>query len=497
MTSHQFSEQDRSSLLQRDMDLGEVSRQWSLLSQGATRVVLDRPCTLGDGIDVLREQDHERYLTAHHRAAAQGRWSKFTPASGAASRMFALQTEKEKQEFCQAIDRLPFATRFKDHLASRGIDPQQHLQSGQLDVIVDCLTAQQGLGYGSLAKGLVEFHDYPGEGQARTAFEEHLIEGSECFAGSDGRATLHFTVSPEHQSRFEEDLDRIRQKHNLNSEVSFSVQHPSTNTVALGQDDELIRDASGQILLRPGGHGALIENLNDFDGDLVMIKNIDNVRHGRDREISRQWLRLLAGYTVVLQDEIFQHLQALERDPAAVAAAHEFATATFCDPIVSATADTEQMRVALTELLQRPLRVCGMVKNTGEPGGGPFWVRGSDGQVTLQIVESSEVDKSDPSQKAIFEQSTHFNPVFIAVSLRDRDGASYDLKQFIDHDRPIITHKPIAGQQATVIEKPGLWNGSMALWNTIFVEVPAGVFTPVKTVLDLLRDEHQPSDAPS
>lgn len=496
MNRNQLTNQDRESLQKRGMSCDEVLRQWSILRDATPRVVLDRPCTIGDGIDRLASNEHDSLMEAHRQAAAIGRWSKFTPASGAASRMFALHSAADKQRLCESIARMPFAERLQEQLSSQGHALGKLVQSQQFDSIVDCMLSDEGLSYDTLPKGLIEFHQYDAEGESRTAFEEHVLEGSECFAGPDGKATLHFTVSPEHQSRFEQTLDRIKRKHNLpNCEVSFSVQHPSTDTIAVDDSGALIRDQDGAILLRPGGHGALIENLSDYGGDLVFVKNIDNVRHGRDRDESLQWMRMLGGYTALVQTAIFHHLEAIKGGGKSVAAAHDFVKLTFGDAACPASSDLDQLRSELVTFLRRPLRVCGMVKNEGEPGGGPFWVRGSDGRSSIQIVEAAEVDDSDESQREILHRSTHFNPVFMALAIRDQQGNPYDLRDFVDHDRPIITRKPIGGKQATVIEKPGLWNGGMACWNTIFIEVPAAVFTPVKTVFDLLRDEHQPADA--
>jgi hypothetical protein len=301
-------------------------------------------------------------------------------------------------------------------------------------------------------KGLIPFHSYPD--RSRTAFEEHLVEAAAYTRGADGRCRLHFTVSPEHLTGFEELLDRVGEGYaerlGARFEVGFSVQKPRTDTLAADEDGRPLHDSAGRLHLRPGGHGSLIENLNDLRGDLVFVKNIDNVQPDRSRSVTVEWKKLLAGYLVKLEREASSLLR-----------------------------------------LNRPLRVCGVVPNTGEPGGGPFWVRHGDGTTSRQIVETAQVDASDDAQQRLLRSSTHFNPVDLVCAVRDADGKPHDLREFVDQEAVIITRKTVGGREVRALERPGLWNGGMAGWNTVFVEVPLETFTPVKTVLDLLRPEHQ------
>jgi hypothetical protein len=329
----------------------------------------------------------------------------------------------------------------------------------------------RGLGYRDLPKALLAFHRY--DEISRTPFEEHLREAARCFADSDRRCRVHFTVSPGHQPRFEELLirlmPRLRMETDVTPDVEFSQQNPATDLLALDHDGRPLRNEDGSLILRPGGHGALLANLDSLRGDLVFVENIDNVRHWRWQVTAEHWLRVLGGYLVELQGEIRRSSPSAEN---------------VADPNV---------RLGQTKpLLHRPLRVCGVVRNQGEPGGSPFWVQESDGSCSLQLVERAEVDPEDRAQQAVFAAATHFNPVFMALGVRDWRGRPFPLADYVASERCLLTWKSVGGRSARVLEHPGLWNGSMAAWNTVFVEVPAEVFAPAKTVLDLLRPSHQP-----
>lgn len=422
----------------------EAERQLAILRRPPRYRVLDRPCTLGDGVAPLKESEYSLSFDA-------ARASAFVPASGAATRMFkdllaygqpsrldpaglAADLAAGKPEaraarsFLDGIDRFGFAAELARVL---GEDPRDVVARGELARVVDALLGDGGLGYAQLPKGLLVFHR-----GGRTPFEEHLRES--------GR--VHFTVSPEHLDRFRALLGTL----GLPAEATFSTQKPSTDTLATDGEGRIFRQTDSSLLLRPAGHGALLENLADLaemDGDLVVVRNIDNVAAEGKKEPTLAITRALLAMAAALQDE-------LDDD--------------------------------------RPLRVCGVVPNTGEPGGGPFWVKQADGSITRQIVESAEVELSDPQQKKIFAGATHFNPVFMVLSLRDRAGRPHDLGRFADPDAVIVTRKSSGGRELVALERPGLWNGAMARWNTVFVEVPGSVFNPVKTVNDLLRPEHQP-----
>jgi hypothetical protein len=448
-----LTDADQKQLDARGITTAEAERQLTLLRHAPPATRLDRPCTVGDGIVQLATRDHARLLDAARRAAAAGRVMKFVPASGAATRMFkdliaalsssdALKTSPAAQKFFAEFDRFPFA----DELRRRaGIAHTPHDEEQQRHVL---RTLLDDMRYAELPKALIAFHRI--EETVRTAFEEHLLEGAHYTGGESGRARTHFTVAPEFRDDFEALLGRVRSslEHTVGArlDVAFSEQHPSTDTLAITPEGEPFRSADGRLLLRPAGHGALLRNLQALDGDIVVIKNIDNVQPLEASGEVIGWKQLLIGYLITLLDD--------------------------------APPD-------------RPVRVCGVVRNEGEPGGAPFWVRGSDGSVTAQIVESSQVDLNDPDQRRIFESSTHFNPVDLVCALRRRDGARFDLSAFVDPSAVFLAKKSHDGRDLIALERPGLWNGAMAHWHTVFVEVPASTFAPVKTVFDLLRPQHQ------
>ncbi len=475
----------------RGISADEAQRQWDLLNEPPPRIVLARPCTVGDGIEALSSREKTALFDAHRNALQQGRWTKFVPASGAASRMFVFEEEAEEREFCESLHRFAFLDRLESKLAETGRDLTRMLEEGRYAEIIETVLDPAGLGYAETPKGLIEFHRY--EDHTRCAFEEHLLEALLSFGDRDNAITSHFTVSAEHREAFQQRWsDFLSEPGHDRCRADFSVQHPSTETIAKGADGRLLRTGDDRPVLRPGGHGALIENLNDLQGDLIFIKNIDNVCHGQLRDASVKWIQLLGGYLVRLQDAVHEHLRSLKSgDSRAVTAAADFLALTFSGEILPDGDDPDTLRAALIQRLSRPLRVCGMVPNEGEPGGGPFWVRQSDGRVSVQIVEEVEIDKTDDSQAAALEAATHFNPVFMALAVRDENGSPYDLRRFVDQRRAIITSKPVSDQVVTVLERPGLWNGAMAGWNSLFVETPIEVFSPVKRVFDLLRDEHQ------
>ncbi len=398
----------------------EVLRQLALFAAPPAPARLLRPATVGDGVVRIEEGSHPGLLARWEEASRAGRLSKFVPASGAASRMFAgLEggDTPERARYLENVYRFPFPDR--------------------LDRLRD------------LPKGLVPFHRY-GDG-ARTAFEEHLVEAAAVARDAGGVCRLHVTVSPEHEASFRALLDgagaRLERKLGVRFDVVFSHQDPSTDTLAVDSDDRPFRLADGTIFFRPGGHGSLLSNLEASSGDVVLIKNIDNVQREERAGPGILWTKLLAG-------------SLLDAEGASRAEG-------------------------------RPVRVAGVVRNQGEPGGGPFWVAGPDGP-SLQIVESSQVDLADPGQAAVWKASTHFNPVDLAVSLRDGSGRPYRLADFVDENAVFIARKTKDGRALKALERPGLWNGAMARWKTVFVEIPIEAFTPVKTVFDLLRTEHLP-----
>lgn len=505
-----FTAADRRALAARGVTPEEAAAQLARLAAPPAYAVLDRPCTIGDGIVRLASARFESLLAAHAAAAAAGRVGAFVPASGAATRMFkdllaarslpgdiepaavlasATPEARALAAWVDGLPRLAHRDALAAALAARGLDAEALRRAGPWRPLLEALLAPEGLDCARAPKALLAFHRTPAG--PRTAFEEHLAEAAEFSRDSHGRCRLHFTVSPEHRAGFEALLAEAgaRQEAATGSrfEVSFSEQHPATDTLAADLAGGPFRDASGALLFRPAGHGALLRNLAGSDGDLVFVKNIDNVATDRFREETLRWSRALTGLAAELAAGAAAHaarLAASSDDAGALAAARAFLAEAFGDAVADADHATLRAR------LERPVRVCGMVPNTGEPGGGPFWVRDAGGGVTRQVVESAQVAPA-AAQQEVLRSATHFNPVFLACALRDGAGRAHDLARFVDEDAVIVTRKSSGGRDLLALERPGLWNGAMARWNTVFVEVPLAVFNPVKTVLDLLRPAHQ------
>ncbi|HUM01100.1 MAG TPA: DUF4301 family protein [Thermoanaerobaculia bacterium] len=458
MSGHaDLTEGDRRQIAAHGMSEEEILRQIATFRNPPPPARLLRPATSGDGIVRLDPARYPGLLARWEIAAADGRLRKFVPASGASTRMFEdLQGTGEGRErtkkFFEAVGRFPFHDALAAACRARGLALQPAVATGAFDEILSVIFSPPpaGLGYGSLPKALVPFHHGPGG--ARTPFEEHLDEAIETVRDVRGVCRVHFTVAPECRNAFKAALlsmaPPLEAVSGADLEVTFSSQDPSTDTVAADEENRPFRQEDGSLLFRPGGHGALLPNLEATRGDLVFVKNIDNVQPRSRSAETILWKKLLAGLLV----------ETLE---------------TLGDP-------------------GRPVRVCGVVRNEGEPGGGPFWVAGADGASSLQIVESSQVDHADPRQEAIWRSSTHFNPVDLVCALREPDGTPYQLARFVDPATVFISKKSKDGRVLKALERPGLWNGAMAGWHTVFVEVPIETFTPVKTVFDLLRPEHQP-----
>ncbi|MEG1586993.1 MAG: DUF4301 family protein, partial [Bacteroidales bacterium] len=370
------------------------------------------------------------------------------------------------------------------------------LAAKEYKAVVRNLLDATGLNYGSLPKGMLKFHAYPNE--VRTAMEEHMVEGALYAANGEGNVNLHFTVSPEHKALFEavakERSEVYEKRYGVKYQITFSVQKSSTDTVAADNANNPFRD-HGKLLFRPGGHGALIENLNEMDADVVFIKNIDNVVPDRLKDTTVKQKQILGGVLVTLQQQIFAYLDLLESGKYTHEQLTEMAHFLQSELYVNHPADQASDDAGLASYLmakfRRPLRVCGMVKNSGEPGGGPFLVYNTDGTYSLQILESSQINMEDPAAKTLFSQSTHFNPVDLVCAVRDKEDKPYDLLRYVDPQTGFISLKSKNGQDLKALELPGLWNGAMSDWNTVFVEVPIETFNPVKTVNDLLRDQHQ------
>jgi len=527
MTEELLTDDDRAAIAARGLASEDVDRQLAILRSPPPYTRLLRACTPGDGIHVLSESAAASALEPHAEAAPAGRFLCFVPASGAATRMFRAplavlerdanidrqaldrlvaggdKDAREVAELVDALDRFAFTAALAAAMQKRGDDLATARRSGDVAAILGGLLRATGLDYASLPKGLLAFHRYGTT--PRTAFEEHLVDAAEIARDAGGDVRLHFTVSEHHLAGFEALLQRVRSGHEsalaAHFAISFSHQAPSTDTVAVDGDGRPFRDADGKLLFRPGGHGALLANLGRCDADVAFVKNIDNVVPDHLKGPVVHWKKVLGGLLVQLQDRVCTALRRLEDDasPAAVDAGIALLASELDTPapaeLASATPDTRLDWVQ--RKLARPLRVCGMVRNEGETGGGPFWVgerRRSDATGTPQIVETAQIDLGDDGQKRILAASTHFNPVDLVCALRDHHGRPYDLARHVDPEAVFLSEKSSGGRKLRALERPGLWNGSMADWNTVFVDVPASTFNPVKTVNDLLRPQHQPPD---
>ncbi|WP_373727282.1 DUF4301 family protein [Bacteroides heparinolyticus] len=501
--------QDKELLKSKGISEEQIAEQLACFKKGFPYLKLSAAASVEKGILTPDTNEQKEYLDAWEGYRQTDKVVvKFVPASGAASRMFknlfeflgadynVPQTSFEKMFFEKIED---FAFYDDLNMACRktvGEDVPALLASGNYKAIVAALLEAAGLNYGALPKGLLKFHKY--EDGNRTPLEEHLVEGALYAANKNGKVNVHFTVSPEHRTLFRTLVDAkamtYAQKYGVNYNVTFSEQKPSTDTIAVDMENNPFRDA-GKLLFRPGGHGALIENLNDLDADVIFIKNIDNVVPDRLKGDTVLYKKLIAGVLVTLQQRAFAYLRLLDSGRYT----HEqilevlqfLQKQLYCkNPEIKDLEDAELV-IYLKEKLNRPMRVCGMVKNVGEPGGGPFLAYNSDGTVSLQILESSQIDMDDPAKKEMFEKGTHFNPVDLVCAVRDYKGHKFDLVKYVDKATGFISYKSKNGKDLKALELPGLWNGAMSDWNTIFVEVPLSTFNPVKTVNDLLREQHQ------
>ena len=513
-----FSREDLDQIRSKQMDLAGIQKQIDHFAAGFPFIRLARPATVNDGIIKFDAAEVMHYTEFFERKSAELKTVKFVPASGAASRMFKHLFEfsekytpsTEGQSLFQSdqgfnsvfyfishIKETAFFNDLSEIIADSGGTVEGLIQSGDYGTLIEAILSPSGLNYAGLPKALLKFHQYP-EG-SRTAAEEHMVEAAEYAKDGAGMARLHFTISPEHREKFMELLDRVQKSYQsrfgIRYGISFSIQKPSTDTIAVDENNEPVRNPDGSLLFRPGGHGALLDNLSDVEGDLIFIKNIDNIVPDRLKSHTIQYKKLLGGYLLFLRENISAFLARLnegEASPGDIREIKEFAVKKlFLDIPADFDSYSHASRSAfLLKILDKPVRVCGMVKNEGEPGGGPFWVHDDDGRLSLQIVESSQIDPNDHQQKNILERSTHFNPVDLACSTRNFKGGQFNLKEYVDENTGFISLKSSGGRTLKAQELPGLWNGAMARWITIFVETPAITFNPVKTVNDLLRNEH-------
>lgn len=503
--------EDKKVLEKRGISEAVFEEQLECFKKGFPYMNVEKAAVVSDGIVRVKDEDKVSYLDEwkeylnHNHSVV-----KFVPASGAASRMF-----KSLYEFLSEgkneLDKKPivdFFSRIKDFAfydelnfvcrKNEGRDVQQLMARKDYLSVVKNVLEPQGLNYGFLPKGLLLFHSYK-EGM-RTPFEEHLVEGALYAKNKSGKVTLHFTVSPEHISYFQKLLEARRDVYSYrfgaDYDVSFSVQKPSTDTVAVDMDNNPFRGKDGEILFRPGGHGSLIENLNAIDADVIFIKNIDNVTPDAYKQPTIEYKTVLSGLLVRVQKRVFEYQKLLDSNDKIsedqMTEMFQFVEKELNVINQSNPLGTYQQQISyLKKILNRPLRVCGMVKNVGEPGGGPYLCQNPNGTVSAQILESSQFDQDNESQMAIMQNSTHFNPVDLVCAVKNYKGEKYNLVDFVDENTGFISYKSKDGRELKALERPGLWNGAMSDWNTLFVEVPIETFTPVKMVTDLLRSEHQ------
>jgi hypothetical protein len=503
-----WNEADLELLKKKNISEKQLEEQIKCFQIGFPYIEVVEAATVNNGIIQIKEEEKSFYLNIWSNYLKENhRILKFIPASGAASRMFKDLYEFQKGgenipnkepviEFFDKIEKFAFF----DFLNSRckrniGKDVSELLHEKRYKDIIYILLEEKGLNYGFLPKGLILFHK--SQKNARTAMEEHLVEGALYTKNSRGKVNLHFTVSPEHMNYFNKLYDKKNDEYaymlGADYNVTFSVQKPSTDTIAVDMENQPFR-IKDQLLFRPGGHGALIENLNDIESDIVFIKNIDNVLPDPLKQPTIEYKMLLGGILIYLQNKIYTYQEQLEKESVSKELIHEMLL--FCEKKLYIY-DTENglsksnPQEYLKIKLNRPLRVCGMVKNEGEPGGGPYLCKNTDGTVSLQILESTQFDKTSDQQMKIMKEATHFNPVDLVCSICNYKGEKYNLTHFVDKNTGFISLKSKDGKDLKALELPGLWNGAMSDWNTVFVEVPIETFSPVKTINDLLRTEHQ------
>jgi len=489
-------------------------------------IELHEPCVPGNGILEIDEETQGTSFPGFQAALDAGRVIKFVPASGAATRMFQSlrilyysydqidyrmlrsedpQVEKNLswfQEFIQEIKRFPFYPDLQTEMSKKGLEIENLLDKGEYKEILKTFLDPGGMNYANVAKGMMSFHRYRDE--CRTPIEEHMVEAIEYAKDREGTCRLHFAVADNQRDDIFRFIQKVKPKYegfDIRFDIQLSVQDPSSDTITADLDNEIFRDEEGKLVFRPGGHGALLENLMSLDNDIIFIKNIDNVAHDRLKPLTCRYKKILGEVLIDLQQHCFKYLEKLstcfdgeslthEPDADSIQEMEGFCRKHLNIAFLPAEDMEERVRF-LWNKLNRPLRVCGMVKKQDDRGGAPFRVRNRDGSYSLQIVEYSQVNKEDEKQVEIWEKSTHFNPVDIVCSFRDFKGNKFDLRKYANPDAWFISTKTKYGKPCRALEFPGLWNGSMAYWNTVFMEVPRETFTPVKYVMDLLKPEHQ------
>ncbi len=504
-----FTDKDLQQIENRGITPSQAEFQLKQIADGFPYLQLKDAAAIGNGIISPSVEERKEYISAWEEYKAEGhKVVKFVPASGAASRMFkdlfafadatydVPTTDFEKHFFASIRDFAFYNELDAKCLDNNGKSIEELIASNDYKAVVINLLNMSGLNYGQLPKGLLLFHKY--DDGSRTPMEEHLVEAA-LYAGSNGEANVHFTVSHDHmdlfKARVEKTVEKYASIYNIRYSISFSEQKPSTDTIAANPDNSPFRNEDGSLLFRPGGHGALIENLGDIEADVVFIKNIDNVVPDRLKTDTVEYKQLLAGVLVEMQKKAFEYLRILETGSYNHSKLEEMIRflqrELFCRKSDLKNLEDAELVIYLRKKLNRPMRVCGVVRNVGEPGGGPFVAYNQDGTASLQILESTQIDPNNAEYLKMFNSGTHFNPVDLVCATKNFKGERFDLKKYVDPLTGFISIKSKSGKELKALELPGLWNGAMSDWNTVFVEVPLSTFNPVKTINDLLRDEHQ------
>ncbi len=494
-----FNQKDTAQIEGRGASIRQVKQQIEYFKNGFPWMKIVGPATPQRGIKVLSEEQLAAAEDYYTKADIKGK-SKFVPASGAASRMFkdmfaGLSALEEGKDLPADAPGARLAAKIKDFaFYSPELFGEPEDSAAYRKATLSKLLGDEGLAYGSKPKGVLKFHRYPQE--VRTAIAEHLVEAQKYMRNADGSCNLTVTISPEHEELFKEAIGEIKaeyeKRYGVRYNITFTFQDKATDTIAVDTENKPFRKGDGTLLFRPAGHGALIHNLNKVDAELVSIKNIDNVAHEKLLPVTAQYKQVLMGLALQLRDRIFGFLRKLDENPS-VQLCNEienFLDKELCIQMPLARSEAERVQM-LRAKLNRPIRVCGMVKNEGEPGGGPYVIAGKDGCTSLQILESVQINKADEGAMKAMSGATHFNPVDLVCCLRDYKGEKFNLLDYVDPEAGFISSKSFEGRELKALELPGLWNGAMSDWNTLFVEVPVETFNPVKVVLDLLRPAHQ------
>ncbi len=506
-----FSRKDMDQIDSHGLTMAVVEEQIENFRNGFPPSDLHASAVEGNGILKFNDKEVSEKISFYDNVGKDKEIVKFVPASGAASRMFktlfsfldsydgseeayskmvADQGPGTVYDFFKRLEHFAFYEDLKQAFAQSGVSlSEAHLKKEYSNILKYLLT-HEGLDYGNLPKGLLKFHKY--SGSSRTPVEEHIVEGCQYAKTGNRKVRLHFTVSPEHLQKFEAHIGEVRTAYearfSISLDVTYSIQQPSTDTIAVDPENEPFRENDGSLLFRPAGHGALLENLNNIDGDVIFLKNIDNIVPDRLKDTTITYKKVIGGVLLEMQEKIFGFLHILENSPSEGSLSE---IKEFIARYLGLRLDGDVSVSELQAILNRPIRVCGMVKSDGDPGGGPFWVKSREGKVSLQIVETAQIDTGNPQQLEIMRDATHFNPVDLVCGVKNHKGDKFDLLQYRDPSTGFITLKSKDGKDLKAQELPGLWNGGMADWITFFVEVPLITFNPVKAVTDLLKDEHQ------